>query len=154
MLTTPLSRASIGLYIGEKRSAIADAKLRWLSGSTAGQVRKWVARLQRFFDVISIRQRPWFAVIAPPSPSLHTLSRNASPETTVFSSNIHVTHPRLSFTFETDTRNSIQCSEQLSPFTAQIEMQSGTFPSVSRKVRTGVLFLLCLRRVCFHLGVL
>lgn len=64
-------------YIGEKRPARADAKLRWRSGPTAGQARKWVARLQRFLNVISCRQRPWFAVIAPPSPPLHTLSRSA-----------------------------------------------------------------------------
>lgn len=38
-------------------------------------------------------------------------------QSSTFSNNIQVTHPRLSLTFETDTRNAILSSEQLSPFT-------------------------------------
>lgn len=44
-----------------------DAKLRRHSGPTTGPA-SGSLRLQSFLDVINCRQRPWFAVITPPSP--------------------------------------------------------------------------------------
>lgn len=132
-------------YIGEKRPTSVDAKLRWRSGPTAGQARKWVARLQRFLDVISRRQRARFAMIATESSASHFVTLCAT-ETTVFSSDIHVTHPRLSFTFETDTRNLIVFRATLSFYRTDRNAERNVslcVPASKRRSSVSIVFFAC-----------